>query len=58
METLIKLFVYHDFNDYLASLLSHANLEDAMDRSCDTLMEELKRPLTTYVRDIWQAKFL
>lgn len=58
METPIKPFVYHDFNDYLAGLLSHADLEDAMDRSCDTLMEELKRPPTTYVRDIWQAEFL
>ena len=42
METPIKPFVYHDFNDYLAGLLSHADLEDVMDRSCDTLMEELK----------------
>ena len=42
METLIKPFVYHDFNEYLAGLLSHANLEDMMDRSCNTLMEELK----------------
>lgn len=29
-----------------------------MDRSCDTLLEELKQPPTTHVRDIWQANFL
>ena len=56
--TPIKPFVYHNFNDYVAGLLSRPDLEDAMDKSCDTLLEELKQPPTAYVRDIWQADFL
>lgn len=54
----IKPFVFHDFNDYVTSLLSRADLEEAMDRSCNTLMEELNNPKTVYVRDVWQAEFL
>lgn len=54
----IKPFVFHDFNDYVTGLLSRADLEEAMDQSCNTLMEELNNPKTVYVRDIWQAEFL
>ena len=57
-RTPIKPFVFHDFNDYLAGLLSRSDLEEAMDRSCDTLMEQLEKPPVGHVRDIWQAEFL
>lgn len=36
-----KTFVYHDFKDYLASLLSHADIEAAMDQACDNLQDSI-----------------
>jgi hypothetical protein len=54
----IKPFVYHDFHDYLASLLSRADLEEAMDNSCDNLMQALNDPVPEHVADIWEAEFL
>jgi hypothetical protein len=54
----IKPFVYHDFHDYLASLLSRADLEEAMDKSCDELMRTRDDPIPEYVKDIWEAEFL
>jgi hypothetical protein len=54
----IKPFVYHDFHDYLASLLSRADLEKAMDESCDNLMQSCNDPAPEYVKDIWEAEFL
>ena len=54
----IKPFVFHDFNDYLAGLLSQSDLEGVVDQLCDTLMEQLEKPPAAHVRDIWQAEFL
>ena len=54
----IKPFVYHDFQDYLASLLSRADLETAMDKSCDDLMSARNDPIPEHVTDIWEAEFL
>jgi Transposase family tnp2 len=54
----IKPYVYHDFHDYLASLLSHADLEEAMDKSCDDLMRTVNDPMPEHVTDIWEAEFL
>jgi len=54
----IKSFVYHDFHDYLASLLSRADLEEVMDKSCDKLMETRNDPIPEYVEDVWDAEFL
>ena len=53
----IKPFVYHDFHDYLASLLSRADLELQMDESCDKLMRSINDS-PEFVRDIWEADFL
>ena len=30
-----KTFVYHNFKDYLAGLLSRRNIEEMMDKACD-----------------------
>ncbi|KIM77364.1 hypothetical protein PILCRDRAFT_12008 [Piloderma croceum F 1598] len=54
----IKLFIYHDFHDYLASLLSRADLEEAMDKSWDELMRTRDDPIPEYVEDVWEAEFL
>ena len=54
----IKPFIYHDFHDYLAGLLSCADLEKAMDESCYNLMQSCNDPAPEYVRDIWEAEFL
>ena len=54
----LKHFVYHDFHDYLASLLSQPDLESAMDKSCDDLMEVHNDPIPEHVTDIWKAEFL
>lgn len=53
----IKPFVYHDFHDYLASLLSRADLELQMDESCDKLMRSVSDS-PEFVSDIWEADFL
>jgi hypothetical protein len=54
----IKPFVYHDFHDYLASLLSRSDLEKAMDKSCDDLMRARNDPIPEFVTDVWEAEFL
>jgi hypothetical protein len=54
----IKPFVYRDFHDYLASLLSRTDLEEAMDKSCDELMRTRNDPIPEYVEDVWEAEFL
>ena len=54
----IKLFVYHNFHDYLANLLSHSDLEFMMDKSCDEFMSTVNDKLPEFVRDIWDAEFL
>ena len=54
----IKPFVYYHFYDYLASLLSHSDLEFMMDKSCDEFMSTVNNKSPAFVRDIWDAEFL
>lgn len=53
-----KTFVYHDFNDYLASLLSRGDIEAMMDASCDGLIKSLASPPSRFVKTPFEAKFL
>lgn len=54
----VKPFVYHDFHNFVGSLLSCPDLEQVMDKSCDDLMKDLQHPPPDLVNDIWQAEFL
>ena len=56
----MKTFVYHHFHDYVAGLLCRKDIEEAMDRSCDNLMESIQQelPPPTYVVDVFQGEFL
>ena len=54
----IKLFVYHSFHDYLASLLSQKDLEEVMDKACNELQDPINGPLPSFASDVWQAEFL
>jgi hypothetical protein len=54
----IKPFVYHDFRDYLAGLLSRPDLEGMMDKSCDNLLHAKDKDPPEFVRDIWEGEFL
>jgi Transposase family tnp2 len=54
----IKPFVYHHFHDFVGNLLSRADLEEAMDKACDDLKNDLSKPPPEFVSDIWQAEFL
>jgi hypothetical protein len=54
----IKPFVYHDFRDYIAGLLSRADLEGMMDKSCRDLLDANDKNWPESVRDIWEAEFL
>ena len=51
-----KTFVYHNFNDYLASLLLRSDIESMMDRSCDDLIMSLKSP--HFVKTPFEVQFL
>ena len=53
-----KVFTYHEFNDYLANLLSRADIEVAMDNSCNKLAESLSSSLPCFVKDPFDAQFL
>jgi hypothetical protein len=53
----IKTFVYHEFQDYLAGLLSRKDIEEVMDKACDDLKESLDdRP--EFVKGVFEAEFL
>ena len=54
----IKPFVYHSFHDYLASLLSRKDLEEAMDKTCGELQGLIDGPLPSFASDVSQAEFL
>ena len=54
----IKPFIYHSFHDYLASLLSHPDLETLMDKCCNDLNDSLGSPPPELVSDVWEAQFL
>lgn len=53
-----KTFVYHDFKDYLAGLLSRADIEAAMDQACDDLQDSINSPNPPLVHDAFEAQFL
>ena len=53
-----KTFVYRDFNDYLASLLSRRDIEALMDQSCDILVASLLKPPPRFVKNPFEAQFL
>lgn len=57
----IKTFVYHDFKDYLAGLLSRADLERAMDDSCLAFVENVQKRNSTApdtINDIFDGDFM
>lgn len=54
----LKWFVYHDFQDYLAGLLSRPDIEQIMDQACDDAMDATKRPPPQFISNIFQADFL
>ncbi|KAI9569123.1 hypothetical protein HD554DRAFT_2171569 [Boletus coccyginus] len=53
-----KAFIYYNFNDYLANLLSHSDIEALMDQSCDELAALLSFPKPHFVKNIFNAQFL
>lgn len=53
-----KTFVYHDFKDYLASLLSRAHIEAAMDQACDDLQDSINSPSPPMMKNAFEAQFL
>lgn len=52
-----KTFVYHDFKDYLAMLMSRGDIERAMDEACDDLQASLSSP-PRIVKNPFEAQFL
>jgi hypothetical protein len=52
-----ETFVYHDFKDYLANLLSRADIEVLMDSTCDDLCASLSTP-PHLVKIPFEAQFL
>lgn len=61
----IKTFVYHHFNDYLASLLSRPDIEKIMDARCDSMKESTTTSMAHGhtsdpfpVKDILAAKYM
>ncbi|KIO01077.1 hypothetical protein M404DRAFT_151217 [Pisolithus tinctorius Marx 270] len=53
-----KAFVYNQFNDYLAGLLSRRDIETMMDEACDNLLASLSSPQPRFVKNPFEAKFL
>jgi hypothetical protein len=50
--------VYHDFKDYLAGLLSRADIEAAMDQACDDLQDSISSPHPPLMKHAFEAQFL
>lgn len=53
-----KIFVYHDFKDYLAGLLSRAHIEATMDQACDDLQDSINSPNPPLMKNAFEAQFL
>jgi hypothetical protein len=53
-----KIFMYHDFKDYLSGLLSRRDVEAVMDDACDDLMDSINSPLPPFVKNPFEAQFL
>jgi hypothetical protein len=54
----VKPFAYYNFMDYLAGLLSHMDIEEMLDNSCDRAMELLSYPPPTFVKNVFEADFV
>jgi hypothetical protein len=65
----VKTFIYHEFNDYLASLLARSDIEQLMDDRCDELRDTVNGmdmdstgcmpdSAPDSVKDIFEADFL
>jgi hypothetical protein len=53
-----KVFIYHDFKDYLSGLPSCRDVEAVMDEACDDLMDSINSPLPPFVKNPFEAQFL
>jgi len=53
-----KVFIYHNFKDYLSGLLSRRDVEAVMDEACDDLMDSINSPLPPFVKNPFEAQFL
>jgi hypothetical protein len=50
-----KTFVYHNFKDYLAGLLSCADIEGVMDQACDDLQDSINVPHPLLMKHTFEA---
>lgn len=53
-----KTFMYHDFNDYVANLLTRGDIESMMDQACDDLSRSHSSPPPHFVHHPFEARFL
>lgn len=53
-----KTFLYYDFNNYLANLLSQHNIKSTMDQACDDLFHSVSSPPPHVVQNPFKAHFL
>jgi hypothetical protein len=53
-----RIFMYHDFKDYLSGLLSRRDIEAVMDEACDDLMDSIDSPHLPFVKNPFDAQFL
>ena len=53
-----KTFIYHDFKDYLTSLLTRRDIESMMDSACDELYDSFSSPSTRAIKNPFEAQFL
>ncbi|KAG2738861.1 hypothetical protein P692DRAFT_201811853 [Suillus brevipes Sb2] len=53
-----KTFLYHDFKDYLSSLLSRRDIEATMDQACDDLMDSIDSPQPSFIKTPFEAQYL
>jgi hypothetical protein len=53
-----KTFMYHNFKDYLASLLSHADIEVEMDQACNNLQDLINSPHPPLIKHAFEVQFL
>ncbi|KAG2127274.1 uncharacterized protein EDB93DRAFT_1257093 [Suillus bovinus] len=53
-----RIFIYHDFKDYLSGLLSQRDVEAMMDEACDDFMDSINSSLPPFVKNLFEAQFL
>ncbi|KAG1802180.1 uncharacterized protein HD556DRAFT_1438225 [Suillus plorans] len=58
VEINTKIFLYHNFKDYLASLLSCRDIEAVMDQACDDVMESINSPHLPFIKNLFESQFL